>query len=131
MEEVKTTAEKINEVVPKEKIIGKVFEFQFNGRTYITKKVNNKRLGLLSQIFSVKDENQLEVITNSAYVIWQFIKDEDKKDLTFEYFEDELDLENSNTIDFITWAVDNITNMSKIIKSKNDQASQERNRGKK
>lgn len=124
--------EKINEKMIKETIekteeIGKTVEIIVNEKTYISKKMNPKRKGMIfKEIFakitpSTKNElenknmiNQFSVLISEDIpkLMWEFIKDDDKKNIgTYEIFLDEVD--DDSCTNFLRWcykAVEKINN---------------------
>lgn len=113
-----------------EKEITKTFEIIVNGKTYISKKMNPVRRGLImkdvigklspnkkepSEV-TMSDFNNLADLfsKNIPMVMWEFVKDEDKKEIgTKEAFFEELDDENG--LAFLGWCIKKINEMNDFL----------------
>lgn len=102
--------------------IKKTFEIKIGEKTFISKKINLTRRALFlkkivanstpetkiedSEFKKIKSNtetmaNLLE--TSLPEVAWEFIKDEDKKDITFDYFKEEVD--DICLMEFMRWGL--------------------------
>lgn len=117
--------------MPKKEKISDTFEFSYNEKTYVTKKLNpGRKSKVIKSIVSPMSASQeaadisvqLEFIAtasdNTPEVLWAFIKDEDKKEIgTFEKFIDEIESEVCDK--FTIWAMSKIKESNDFFVEKN------------
>ncbi|MCK4499649.1 hypothetical protein KAU11_04085 [Candidatus Babeliales bacterium] len=111
--------------------IKKTIEIVVNEKTFVTKKINPVRKGLiLRNIIAKIDSKKIAGDMQNAVlatadlvekftpaVLWEFIKDEDKKIIgTYEKFLDELDDESVGL--FLQWAYESVGRMNAFLQGK-------------